>query len=118
MPPQPAPLPAPLPANDTLYLQIAEGIAQPIRAGTLARGERIPSVRALARQQGVPGLRVDGAGVGDDLLAKGGGGLRQGERRSGRCQIIGGRRENQGCAGARVWRAAPGRSDMPVRRQM
>ena len=61
MPPQPALLPAPLPsprpaptsANDTLYLQIAERIAQPIRAGTLARGERIPSVRELARQQGV-----------------------------------------------------------------
>ena len=61
MPPQPALLPASLPsslpaptsANDTLYLQIAERIAQPIRAGTLARGERIPSVRELARQQGV-----------------------------------------------------------------
>ena len=40
-------------ANDTLYLQIAERIAHPIRSGTLARGERIPSVRELARQQGV-----------------------------------------------------------------
>ena len=35
------------------YLQIAESIALPIRAGTLARGERIPSVRELARQHGV-----------------------------------------------------------------
>jgi DNA-binding transcriptional MocR family regulator len=33
-----------------LYLQIAESIATPIRAGTLARGERIPSVRELARR--------------------------------------------------------------------
>lgn len=40
-------------AHDTLYLQIAEHIAHPIRSGTLARGERIPSVRELARQQGV-----------------------------------------------------------------
>ena len=40
-------------AADTLYLRIAEAIAGPIRAGTLARGERIPSVRTLARQQGV-----------------------------------------------------------------
>lgn len=38
---------------DTLYLQIAESLATPIRAGTLARGERIPSVRELARQRGV-----------------------------------------------------------------
>ena len=38
---------------DTLYLQIAESLAGPIRAGTLARGERLPSVRELARQQGV-----------------------------------------------------------------
>lgn len=37
----------------SLYLQIAERIAQSIRAGTLARGERIPSVREMARQQGV-----------------------------------------------------------------
>ncbi|MBT2324855.1 PLP-dependent aminotransferase family protein [Variovorax paradoxus] len=36
-----------------LYLQIAESIAMPIRAGTLARGERIPSVRELARQRSV-----------------------------------------------------------------
>jgi len=39
--------------QDTLYLQIAERLAQSIRAGTLSRGERIPSVRDLARQQGV-----------------------------------------------------------------
>jgi DNA-binding transcriptional MocR family regulator len=38
---------------DTLYLQMAERIAQSIRSGTLTRGERIPSVRELARQQGV-----------------------------------------------------------------
>ncbi|MCA6218027.1 PLP-dependent aminotransferase family protein [Ideonella sp. B7] len=40
-------------AADTLYLQIAESLAGPIRAGTLARGERIPSVRELARARGV-----------------------------------------------------------------
>jgi DNA-binding transcriptional MocR family regulator len=39
--------------SETLYLQIAESIAGPIRAGTLARGERIPSVRELARQHSV-----------------------------------------------------------------
>jgi DNA-binding transcriptional MocR family regulator len=39
--------------DDALYLQIADHIARSIRAGTLARGERIPSVRDLARQQGV-----------------------------------------------------------------
>jgi DNA-binding transcriptional MocR family regulator len=38
---------------DTLYLRIAESIAGPIRAGTLVRGERIPSVRELARQRSV-----------------------------------------------------------------
>jgi DNA-binding transcriptional MocR family regulator len=36
-----------------LYLQIAETIARSIRAGTLRRGERIPSVRDLARQRSV-----------------------------------------------------------------
>jgi DNA-binding transcriptional MocR family regulator len=36
-----------------LYLQIAESIATPIRAGTLARGDRVPSVRELARRHGV-----------------------------------------------------------------
>lgn len=39
--------------TDTLYLRIADAIARPIRAGTLARGERVPSVRAMARQHGV-----------------------------------------------------------------
>ena len=39
--------------SHTLYLQIAESIATPIRAGTLVRGERIPSVRELARRHGV-----------------------------------------------------------------
>lgn len=38
---------------DTLYLRIAEQVAQSIRAGLLARGERVASVRELARQQGV-----------------------------------------------------------------
>lgn len=37
----------------TLYLQIAERMAQAIRTGTLARGERVPSVRELARLHGV-----------------------------------------------------------------
>jgi DNA-binding transcriptional MocR family regulator len=36
-----------------LYLQIAERLARTIRAGTLKRGERLPSVRELARQQTV-----------------------------------------------------------------
>ena len=36
-----------------LYLAVAEGIARSIRSGVLPRGERIPSVRALAAQQGV-----------------------------------------------------------------
>lgn len=35
------------------YLQIAEQISQAIRQGTLARGEKLPSVRALARQYSV-----------------------------------------------------------------
>ena len=39
--------------SQVLYLQIAESIARPIRAGTLARGERVPSVRELARRHGV-----------------------------------------------------------------
>ena len=34
--------------QDSLYLQIAERMAQSIRSGTLARGERLPSVRGLA----------------------------------------------------------------------
>ncbi|PXW99562.1 DNA-binding transcriptional MocR family regulator [Sphaerotilus hippei] len=41
------------PHPETLYLQIADRIAQSIRAGTLTRGKRIPSVRELAGQQGV-----------------------------------------------------------------
>jgi DNA-binding transcriptional MocR family regulator len=39
--------------DDILYLQIAESIATPIRAGTLVRGERLPSVRELAGSRGV-----------------------------------------------------------------
>lgn len=38
---------------DILYLRIAESLAIPIRAGRLARGERIPSVRELANSRGV-----------------------------------------------------------------
>src|SRR5436190_14743518 len=38
---------------DVLYQQIAESIATPIRAGTLARGVRLPSVRELARSRQV-----------------------------------------------------------------
>jgi DNA-binding transcriptional MocR family regulator len=38
---------------DILYLHIAESLAAPIRAGTLGRGERIPSVRELAGSRGV-----------------------------------------------------------------
>ena len=37
----------------TRYLRVADTIARSIRAGTLARGERVPSVRTLARQHGV-----------------------------------------------------------------
>lgn len=40
-------------SSDLLYLQIAESFAAPIRAGTLLRGERIPSVRDLANQREV-----------------------------------------------------------------
>ena len=36
-----------------LYLQIADRLARLIRAGTLTRGERLPSVRELAAQQAV-----------------------------------------------------------------
>jgi DNA-binding transcriptional MocR family regulator len=39
--------------SELLYLQIADSIATPIRTGTLARGERVPSVRELARQHSV-----------------------------------------------------------------
>jgi DNA-binding transcriptional MocR family regulator len=38
---------------EALYQQIAESIASPIRAGTLRRGERLPSVRRLASERGV-----------------------------------------------------------------
>lgn len=40
-------------AEGTLYLQIAETIARSIRAGTLRRNERLPSLRELARQRSV-----------------------------------------------------------------
>ncbi|NML17646.1 aminotransferase-like domain-containing protein [Azohydromonas caseinilytica] len=40
-------------APDTLYLHLADQLAGSIRAGTLARGERLASVRELARQRGV-----------------------------------------------------------------
>lgn len=36
-----------------LYLQIAAQLAELVRNGTLARGEKMPSVRELARQRGV-----------------------------------------------------------------
>ncbi|MBV8617491.1 MAG: PLP-dependent aminotransferase family protein [Curvibacter sp.] len=39
--------------DSPLYLQIATSLAQLIRQGTLAAGERLPSVRELARQHGV-----------------------------------------------------------------
>ncbi len=36
-----------------LYQSLAETLARSIRGGTLVRGERLPSVRTLARQHGV-----------------------------------------------------------------
>lgn len=39
--------------EDILYQQLAESLATPIRAGTLARGERLPSVRDLASRRRV-----------------------------------------------------------------
>ena len=36
-----------------LYLDVAEGIAGSIRSGALGRGDRVPSVREMARQRGV-----------------------------------------------------------------
>lgn len=45
-----------MPATDEappLYQQIASQLAELIRNGTLARGEKLPSVRVLARQHGV-----------------------------------------------------------------
>ena len=42
------------PADDgALYLRIAHGLAEAIRRGGLARGQRLPSVRETARQHGV-----------------------------------------------------------------
>ncbi|MBT9486166.1 MAG: PLP-dependent aminotransferase family protein [Rubrivivax sp.] len=40
-------------ADAPLYQTLADTIARSIRSGTLARGERVPSVRTLARQHGV-----------------------------------------------------------------
>ena len=40
-------------SDGALYLQLAQTIANAIRAGTLAAGERVPSVREMARQEGV-----------------------------------------------------------------
>jgi DNA-binding transcriptional MocR family regulator len=40
-------------STGALYLEVAENIARSIRSGVLARGERMPSVRTLALQQGV-----------------------------------------------------------------
>jgi DNA-binding transcriptional MocR family regulator len=39
--------------SDFLYRHVADALAQSIRAGTLARGERVPSVRATARHHSV-----------------------------------------------------------------
>lgn len=43
----------PLDEAPPLYQQIAGQLAELVRNGTLARGEKLPSVRALARQHGV-----------------------------------------------------------------
>lgn len=40
-------------ADDTLYHRIADDLARSIRAGALQRGERLPSVRTLAREHRV-----------------------------------------------------------------
>ena len=40
-------------SDGALYLKLAETIARAIRSGTLAAGERVPSVREMARQKGV-----------------------------------------------------------------
>jgi DNA-binding transcriptional MocR family regulator len=40
-------------SEDTLYRQIADSLARSIRTGTLRRGERLPSVRVLARDRQV-----------------------------------------------------------------
>jgi DNA-binding transcriptional MocR family regulator len=39
--------------HDTLYLRIADTFAASVRSGTLARGDRLPSVRETARREGV-----------------------------------------------------------------
>jgi len=39
--------------SGALYLRIAHGMAEAIRRGSLTRGQRLPSVRETARQQGV-----------------------------------------------------------------
>lgn len=40
-------------SDGALYLQLAQTIATAIRSGTLRAGERVPSVREMARQEGV-----------------------------------------------------------------
>ena len=40
-------------AADPLYLQLSDRLAAAIRRGTLAPGERLPSVRQCAREQGL-----------------------------------------------------------------
>ncbi|WP_233151577.1 PLP-dependent aminotransferase family protein [Pelomonas sp. KK5] len=40
-------------SDGALYLRIAHGLAEAIRHGSLARGQRLPSVRETARQHGV-----------------------------------------------------------------
>ena len=40
-------------SDGALYLQLAQTIATAIRSGTLVAGERVPSVREMARQEGV-----------------------------------------------------------------
>lgn len=42
-----------MPREELLYRRIAETIAGSIRAGALVRGERVPSVREMARRHGV-----------------------------------------------------------------
>ena len=39
--------------EETLYLQIADSLGASIRSGVLARGERLPSLRDVARLHGV-----------------------------------------------------------------
>ena len=42
-----------MPADHTLYHQIADSLARSIRSGALRRGERLPSVRRIARDRNV-----------------------------------------------------------------